>query len=181
MIDINLSTLTILTRSLFLWLLDSYLNSILAIKMGDGKKASYFIPFYGYYRFGVLTGLHATWVVLALIGSVLAPLWFYINAPFSYLNIVLSTVGNAAIIGLAANKLGKSKMFYVGGVIICGLVGQYLDLFTMIISSRNLSTASLFYLLPLVSIFIQLPKIILTIRIFKPTEILENNSSAKVK
>jgi uncharacterized protein with PQ loop repeat len=179
MIDINLTTLTILSRSLFLWLLDSYLNSILAMRMGDGQKRAYFIPLYGYYRFGVLTGLPAVWVILALVGSVLAPLWIYIDATFSYVNLLLSIVGNASIIGLAANKLDKSKVVYGGGVIICGLVGQFLDLFTMLIAYQSLSTASLFYLLPLVSVFVQLPKIILVLKSFKASEKHEVNPSTQ--
>jgi len=179
MIAINLSSINIYACFLFIWILDSSLNSILAKRMGDDKKHIYFIPFYSYYRFGVLNAIPSALVIIGLATSVVATLWFDTQISLKY-TIALTTVSilaNATIISRSAINLGKSKWRYACINIICGLIGFYLEPLILMIIIKYYTYSLIFLLLLMQALVIQLPKIMLIIASSKHKKISRNTSN----
>lgn len=181
MIEINITSLSILSGLIFIWLLNSFLNSILARRIGDSKKIAYFIPLYGYYRFGTLIGMHPIWVIIALVLSGSAPLLFLVFLPIKYIVVFAAILADAIIIGFSAFNLAKSKWTYTGASLLCGLISEILlgPLIARLFLSFQLSITYWFYILPLLSTFAQLPKVVLVLATARAKKVNEIDSLAR--
>jgi hypothetical protein len=181
MIEINITSLSILSGSIFIWLLNSFLNSILAKRIGDSKKIAFFIPFYGYYRFGTLIGLHPIWVIIALALSGSAPLLFLVFLPIKYIVVLAAILADAIIIGFSAFNLAKSKWGYMGASLLCGLTSEILlgPLTARFLLSSHLPISYFFYILPLLSTFVQIPKIVLVLVTVRSKKVHEIDKLAR--
>jgi hypothetical protein len=164
MINLNLISIAFGACFLAMWLMDACLNSVLAKRIGD-PKSHYYIPFYSYFRFGVLTGIHPIVVFIGLATSILATEWYDISLAPQYVILItlISIVINAAIIELAAVSLKKSKWRYASGTVFCGLISVCSYLPILLLAQYTGSHFVFVCLLLIQAVFLQLPKIILSI------------------
>jgi len=178
MITISSSSINFYTCVLVIWLLDSFLNSILAKRMGDDKKNIYFIPFYSYYRFGVLNAIPSVLVIIGLVTSVISTLWLDSKMPLKYTLIFAATsiLVNTIIISRSAITLAKSKWRYACISIICGLIGICLEPLILMIIINNYTYSLIFLLLLMQALVTQLTKIILIMTSSKYKESSGNES-----
>jgi len=182
MITINSTVLHFYTCVFVIWLIDSFLNSILAQRLGDGRKRIYFIPLLSYYRFGVLTGTHCAIVFTGLVTSVVATLWFGRDIPFNFtiISTLLSIIVNAIIISRIANRLMKSKLIYACSSIVFGVIGICVEPIIIMMVLKFYSYSLIFLLLLLQAIFVQVPKIMLIMTTLKPSSVQNKTDSGEM-
>ncbi|SFM36550.1 hypothetical protein [Pelosinus propionicus] len=175
MIEINLTSLSVLLSSIYIWFLNSFLNLILAKRIGDSKKLAFFIPFYGYFRFGTLIGIHPIWIIIALASSGAAPFLFWSFLPYKHIIVLAAILADAIIVGLSAFKLSKSKWGYIGASLLLGLTSEILlaPFIASLLVSSQLPSSFFHYILPLLSTFVQIPKIVLVLSTSKPKKVNE--------
>ncbi|MBP2643709.1 MAG: hypothetical protein H6Q67_1596 [Firmicutes bacterium] len=173
MIDISTSSLVYFAWSIFIWLLDSLLNFVLAKKMGDtANPLIYFIPFYGYYHFGVFIGIHPIVIIPALISGVAAPL--LILNPIGDFITLIAKLGNAIVVYFTAKRLKKAQWLYSVISFCLGLVSIPLQLLIVLVGFNADSYLLIFILLLLLSTVGQIPKIVLAIHSAESSKLVQH-------
>lgn len=173
MITVSLTVLHFYTCVFVIWLIDSFLNSKLAKRIGDEKRLIYFIPIISYYRFGVLTGVHCAIVGIGVVTTVVATLWFGTAIPLgiTIISTLLSIIVNSIIISFAANRLMKSKWIYACSSIVFGIIGICAEPIIIMTILKSSSYAMIFLLLSLQAILVQVPKIMLIMTTIKTSSV----------
>ena len=165
MLAIKLSSINFFICFLFIWLIDSLLNYVLAKRMRAKKEIAYFIPLLSYYRFGILMNLHPLLVSVGLLMSIIASLWgsLILSVQYSISATLLAIIVNTIIITRVAQILEKSKWHYICSSIVSGLIGVCLQPIILLVLYEYYSYLLIFVLLLLHTIIVQIPKIMLII------------------
>lgn len=163
MLTINLSSIIYFICFLFIWIIDSLLNYILAKRIRAKREFAYFIPLLSYYRFGMLTNLHPLVVGVGLLVSITASLWgsLVLSLQYSISATLLAIIVNTIIITRIAQIFEKTKWHYTCSSIIFGLIGICLQPIILLVLYEYYSYLLIFVLLLLHTIIVQIPKIML--------------------
>lgn len=183
--------LAILMWVTFMWVLDSFLNAALARKMGENKIPVFFIPLYGYYRFGRLVGIHPIIIMLALVLIILnesifihfniiysqyATFIFHFNITYcQYLLIRLASIlANTIIVYFIAERLLGLQLLYPTASFTLGLLEIVFQVIFVVLFNGKMDYNGAiifpFVSFSLMSTVVQLPKIILAIKKLPPRQ-----------